>query len=185
MVTSFFQSAGRTFWMKISWRLYVTLWPTVRATLLLSSSMDLLALARPSPSLKPPWYCWGKTLTPGSSYVRTVTGEVFISWFSNTSFPFHHNHLFGFVKNLGLVYNEVYGYFFSSAADLYITKHFDAFARKNARVEMLRLYFIERRISTVPSEVKKYCLLSRDSQNFMAPSREHILQKNVSHYENW
>ncbi len=64
---------------------------------------------------------------------------------------------------------------FLSAADLYISKHFDAFIRKGGRCSVLRVYQPDRRINTVPAVVKNYCLLSADGTYFEAPRREHIL----------
>ena len=68
-----------------------------------------------------------------------------------------------------------------SAADLYITKHFDAFTKKagGGQLEMLRVYFQNRRINTVNSVVRKYCMFTDDHRSFATPRREHILQKQV------
>ena len=52
--------------------------------------------------------------------------------------------------------------FVSSAADLYIVKHLDAFATSNPDLKMLRIYQERRRLNTVPPVIKKYCLISED-----------------------
>ena len=66
-----------------------------------------------------------------------------------------------------------------SAADLYILKHFDSFVKNNPDINILRVYSCERRLSTVPAQVKKYCLLSKDKQTIMLPLREDILSHHI------
>ncbi|KAL3877847.1 hypothetical protein ACJMK2_035491 [Sinanodonta woodiana] len=68
----------------------------------------------------------------------------------------------------------------NSAADLYITKHFDIFIKKsNITVSLRRVYYKERRVYTVAPEVKKYCILSPDSSYFESPTKEDILSHRI------
>jgi hypothetical protein len=83
-------------------------------------------------------------------------------------------------SNTCKIFHSVGINFSSSAADLYITKHFDAFVKKNPSLSVLRVYSHERRINTVPAIVKNYCLLSPDKQSFMTPSRESVLSHHIT-----
>ncbi|XP_012934940.1 helicase with zinc finger domain 2 isoform X2 [Aplysia californica] len=63
----------------------------------------------------------------------------------------------------------------NSAADLYITKHFATFFKKNGNLRMLRLMAEERRKETVPEVVIDFCCLSREGR-FVIPARDLITQ---------
>ncbi|KAK3594867.1 hypothetical protein CHS0354_005940 [Potamilus streckersoni] len=68
----------------------------------------------------------------------------------------------------------------NSAADLYITKHFDIFMKKsNLSISLRRVYYKERRVYTVAPEVKKYCILSPDKSYFESPTKEDILNHRI------
>ena len=63
----------------------------------------------------------------------------------------------------------------SSAADLYITKHLDSYLRKSGNSNVLcRVMQPERRLHTVPQEVKKYCLLTSAGTAFRLPTKMDI-----------
>ena len=70
-------------------------------------------------------------------------------------------------------------FLYSSAADLYITKHFDAFVKKNPTLSVLRVYSHERRVNTVSGIVREYCLLTADRRAFQEPVRESILSHHI------
>ena len=66
-----------------------------------------------------------------------------------------------------------------SAADEYILRHFDKFfGAQGDASSLLRIFDVDRRIETVSTVVKKYCLLKGLSQ-FAAPTRDDILKRRV------
>ena len=57
-------------------------------------------------------------------------------------------------------------------------KHLDGFLKKN-KVKLRRVYFKERRVYTVETKVKNYCLLSQDQSSFETPTKEDILTHRI------
>jgi len=90
-----------------------------------------------------------------------------------------------FIEIESVTWNEWWGVFlcvqFNSAADEYVLRHLDKFfsSRGNASRGLLRVYDVDRRIATVDTAVLKYCLLSKDSQRFLAPTETDIKQRGV------
>lgn len=71
-------------------------------------------------------------------------------------------------------------YCYFSAADLYITKHLDPFIEKTkSNAKIRRVYFKDRRVNTVDSKVKKYCMLNPDKTAFEFPTHEDITKHNI------
>jgi hypothetical protein len=71
----------------------------------------------------------------------------------------------------------------NSAADEYILRHLDEFfsSSQGGRIDrgLLRVFDVDRRIATVDLTVRKYCLLSEDSNRFLAPTQSDIMQHSV------
>lgn len=71
-------------------------------------------------------------------------------------------------------------YCYFSAADLYIMKHLDPFIEKTkSNAKIRRVYFKDRRVNTVDSKVKKYCMLNPDKTAFEFPTHEDITKHNI------
>ena len=51
--------------------------------------------------------------------------------------------------------------------------------KKNPAINMLRVYFKERRVNTVPPEVKKFCLINEGQMTFGVPTKSDIERQNI------
>ncbi|KAK7471580.1 hypothetical protein BaRGS_00035778, partial [Batillaria attramentaria] len=69
----------------------------------------------------------------------------------------------------------------NSAADLYILKHLDPYLKKSQTNQplLLRIVSKERRLTSVPADVKKFCCLSADGQSFEIPSEQIVKQHRI------
>ena len=65
-----------------------------------------------------------------------------------------------------------------SGADLYVTKHLDAYLRKssNSQSLLLRILSKDRHVYTVPESVRKYCCFSPDGSSFEVPP-DHVVRQ--------
>ena len=65
-----------------------------------------------------------------------------------------------------------------SGADLYVTKHLDAYLRKssNSQSLLLRILSKDRHVYTVPESVRKYCCFSPDGSTFEVPP-DHVVRQ--------
>jgi hypothetical protein len=71
---------------------------------------------------------------------------------------------------------------FSSAADLYVTKHLDPYLRKMGSTSqslLLRIVSKERRLAMVPDSVRKYCNLNSEGTAFDIPESGVVRQFRV------
>ncbi len=67
-----------------------------------------------------------------------------------------------------------------SAADLYIIKHFDAYVEQaHGDIQVMRVYYQDRRVNTVQPTVRKYCLMAADQSHFLMPTQADIMKQSV------
>ena len=59
-------------------------------------------------------------------------------------------------------------------------KHLDAYVNAVPSARVLRVYSVDRRLNTVSMTIRKYCLLKPGAGSFEAPTREDIVQCQVS-----
>ena len=69
---------------------------------------------------------------------------------------------------------------FDSTADEYILRHFaNFFSSQGDDGALVRVFDVDRSISTVSETVRKYCLLSQDNSRFAAPTQRDILRRKL------
>ena len=66
-------------------------------------------------------------------------------------------------------------------ADEYIRRHLssDTVNKQNSSLKILRVYDVHRKTNTVSPDVKKYCLLSANTQSFVAPQKSDIQENQI------
>ncbi|XP_071941737.1 3'-5' exoribonuclease HELZ2-like [Antedon mediterranea] len=72
----------------------------------------------------------------------------------------------------------------NSGADLYITEHLDEYLTTypkctGLKPTLLRVYQSERRIGTIPSVVRKYCLIDKTTNTINLPTRDDVKRSRV------
>lgn len=70
----------------------------------------------------------------------------------------------------------------NSAADLYVMKHLDPYLRKAGATSqnlLLRIVSKERRVNTIPENVRRYCHFTADGSAFEIPPPDHVRQFRV------
>ncbi|XP_071943704.1 3'-5' exoribonuclease HELZ2-like [Antedon mediterranea] len=71
----------------------------------------------------------------------------------------------------------------NSSADLYITDYLDKYLNKSYSKrkcpKLLRVYASRRRINTIPSEVKKYCLIDKTTNTINLPTKRDVIRSRV------